>query len=120
MERGAFLNADVSALGVSAKGREQGEVGVEAERIVAPLARRDHPAIEVDDTVKFLSVESGGLAPVPGTRERRDDVQALFAFGRGVPDPTWFFRSALSKAISRSNSHSRASTGSAISLHGVP
>ena len=63
------------------------------QRIVAPVAGRDHPTIQVEDPHQLQAVESGDWAPVPGLRERRDDAQALFTFG-------WGWRASLERPSS--------------------
>ena len=78
---GAFLDPDLRPLGGAAEGGEGGQFRPEAQRIVAPMAGRDHPAIKVEDALKLGAVEGGDLMPVPGRRERRDDAHALLAFG---------------------------------------
>ena len=80
---GAFFDADFGPLGMAAIGREDGDFGIDAQRIVAPMTGRDHAPVEIEDPGKLHAVESGNRAPVPRARERRDDAQALLAFGRG-------------------------------------
>jgi hypothetical protein len=58
-------------------------VGIDPQRVIAPVAGGDHSSIEIEDSQKLLAVEAGNRAPVPGWRERRDNAQALFTFGRG-------------------------------------
>jgi hypothetical protein len=50
---------------MSAKGREHRHVGIDPERVITPVAGRDHSSIEVEDSGKLLAVESGDWAPVP-------------------------------------------------------
>src|SRR5688572_17047474 len=99
----------------------------------------DHPAIEIEDPGELAAVEAGDQAPVPGVRERRDDVaarghalgmaerrhQALFAFWAGSLPEVWRCRlsdstSLRNWAISRSSSAIPARDGSTSSPHGVP
>ena len=82
-KRGAFFNPYFGPFGVAAEGREYGHVGVDAKRIIAPVARGDHPPIKVEDASELAPVERGNRAPVPSGRERRDDAQALLILGRG-------------------------------------
>src|SRR5215211_4816734 len=110
-----FFDAHVGPFRMAAEGGEHRHFGIEAKRVIAPLAGGDHAPVEVEDAGPFQAVKSGNGAPVPRWRERRDDAQALFALGWS---PT--LRLARNSLISRSSSHNRASTGSAISLHGVP
>ena len=56
---------------------------IDPQRIIAPVTRSDHAAVEVEDACKLHTVKAGDRAPVPMTRERRDNAQALFTFGRG-------------------------------------
>ncbi len=64
-KRGAFFYAHLGPLGVAAIGGEDGNIGIDPQRIVAPVAGSDHPAIEVEDAHQLLAVESGNWAPVP-------------------------------------------------------
>ena len=82
-KRGAFLYPDLGPFAVTPEGSEDRHVGIDPERIIAPVARGDHSAVKVEDPLKLLSIECGDWAPVPGRRERRDDAQALFTFGCG-------------------------------------
>ena len=82
-ERAVFLNPDLRSLGMSAVGREHRDVGVDPKRIVSPMTGCDHPRVKVEDAREFLTVECRDWAPIPRRRERRDDAQALFAFGCG-------------------------------------
>ena len=82
-KRGAFLDADFGPFAVPAVRGEHRHVGIDPQRIIAPVAGRDHPAVEVEDPHQLLAVERGDWAPVPRGRERRDDAQALFTFGCG-------------------------------------
>ena len=82
-KRGAFLDPHLGPLAMAAVGREDRNVGIDPQRIIAPVAGGDHSSIEVEDPQKLLSVEAGNWAPVPGWRERRDDAQALLTFACG-------------------------------------
>ena len=68
---------------MAAIGGEHRHVGIDPQRIIAPVPGSDHPAVEVEDAHQLLAIERGDWAPVPGARERRDDAQALFTFGCG-------------------------------------
>ena len=46
--------------------------------IIAPVAGRDHPPVEVEDALQLGAVECGNRTPVPRMRERRHHAQALF------------------------------------------
>ena len=82
-KRGAFLYADFRPLRMAAIGGEDRDVRVDAKRIIAPMPCSDHPTIEVEDPRKLPAIETGNWAPVPYTRERRDDAQADFTLGCG-------------------------------------
>ena len=82
-KRGAFFDPHLGPLGMAAEGRENRDVGIDPQRIIAPVTGRDHAPVKVEDPRQLGAVESGDWAPVPGTRERRDDAQALLAFGCG-------------------------------------
>ena len=119
-KRGAFLYADLRTLGMAAVGCEDGDVGIDAKRIIAPVPGGDHPAVKVEDPSQLPAIETRDWAPVPYTRERRDDAQADFTFGcgwRAVFSTATSFRNA---SISFSSSARRARTGSMSSPHGVP
>ena len=120
-KRGAFLYADLGPLGMAPEGGEHRHVGIDPQRIIAPMAGRDHPAIEVEDAHQFLPVERGDRAPVPGWRERRDDTQALLTFGCGwrrSPERLHFL--AQRRDLFFELAELRARTGSTSSPHGVP
>ena len=78
-----FLDPDLGPFAMPAKGGEDRNVGIDPQRIIAPVPRSDHPPIKVEDARQLLPIESGDRAPVPRRRERRDDAQALFTFGWG-------------------------------------
>src|SRR5205085_11003436 len=80
---GAFLYADLGPLGMAPEGCEDGDIGIDPKRIIAPVAGRDHAPVEIEDPGQLPAVEAGNRAPVPGRRERRDDAQALLTFGCG-------------------------------------
>ena len=119
-KRGAFFDAHFRALGVPAIGREDCDVGIDAKRIIPPVAGGDHPPVEIEDSGPFDAVETGNRAPVPWSRERRDDAQALLTFGRGWQAALKLATSLRSSSISLSSSPMRARTGSTSSPHGVP
>ena len=56
-KRGAFLDADFGPLGMAAKGREHRHVGIDPQRIIAPVAGGDHPTVEVEDAGKLRAFE---------------------------------------------------------------
>ncbi len=62
---GAFFYAHLRPFGVTAKGGEDGNIGIDPQCIIAPVARGDHATIEVEDPRKLLPVESRDWAPVP-------------------------------------------------------
>src|SRR6476469_2846922 len=117
---GAFFYPHFGPLAVPAECREDGNVWVDPQRVIPPMARCDHPAVEIQDPVQLLAFKRGDWAPVPGCRERRDDAQALFTFGWGCRAALNDLSSLRSSAISSSSSHRRALTGSTSSPHGVP
>ena len=119
-KRGAFLYADLRPFRMATIGGEHGHIGVDPQRIILPMPRRDHPPVEVEDAHQLPAIESGDGLPVPDTRERRDDAQALFTFGCGWRAGLSSATSLRSSAISFSSSISRARTGSTSSPHGVP
>ena len=78
---GAFFYAYLGPLGMAAEGGEDGDLGIDAQRIVAPMTGRDHPAVKVQDLHQLSAIESGDWTPVPLTGERRDDAQADLTLG---------------------------------------
>ena len=78
---GAFFYADFGPLGMTPVRSEYGNVGIDPKRIIAPVAGRHHSPVKIENPGKLPAVEAGNPAPVPMRRERRDDAQALFAFG---------------------------------------
>src|SRR5690606_1868884 len=55
---GALFDPILGALRGAAKGGENRHVPLEIHRIVAPLSRRDHAAIKVENTREFVPVEA--------------------------------------------------------------
>ena len=82
-KRGAFFYADLRPLRMTTICGENSDVGIDAQRIVAPVPGGDHAAVEVEDPRQLPAIETRDWAPVPYTRERRDDAQADFTFGCG-------------------------------------
>src|SRR6476469_10949222 len=97
---------------MAAKGGEDRDVGIDPERVIAPMSGGDQPAVEVEDALQFRAVESRNRAPVPRGRERRDDTQALFALGRGWSVSFNAFSSLRSACSSCSSSPIRVGSGS--------
>ena len=64
-KRGAFLDADFGPLGMAAVRGEHRDVGIDPQRIIAPVAGRDHPAVKVEDARQLPAVERGDGLPVP-------------------------------------------------------
>jgi hypothetical protein len=77
----AFLDPDLGPLTVPPVRSKHGHVGLDPKRIIPPMACRDHSSVKVEDPRQFGAIEGGDWAPVPASRERRDDTQALFTFG---------------------------------------
>src|SRR5215217_8438058 len=105
---------------MAAIGREHGDIRIDAERIVTPVTRGDHPAVKVQNAHQLLALESGDWMPIPDTRERRDDAQADFTFGCGWRAPFICATSFRNSSSSTSSSAMRTRTGSTSSPHGVP
>ena len=82
-KRGAFFDTDLGPLRMTPERGEYGHVGIDPQRIIAPVAGDDHATIEVEDAGELASFKSGDWAPVPLRRERRDDAQALLTLGWG-------------------------------------
>src|SRR4051794_24539231 len=120
MKLGAFVYPDLRTVGGAAEGGEAGDVNVEMHRIIAPVAGGDHAAVEVEDALQLAPVESRQCPPVPWSRERRNDAQALFALGAGERRALRAATSLRSSSTSASSSASRARPGSTSSPHGVP
>ena len=53
MKLGAFFDPHFGTLGGAAEGGEHRHVGIEPHAIIAPMAGRDHPAVEVEDALQF-------------------------------------------------------------------
>ena len=53
-KRGAFLYAHFGPLGMAPVRREHRHVGIDPQRIIAPVPGRDHPAVEVEDARQLL------------------------------------------------------------------
>src|SRR6185503_9147454 len=104
LKSGAFLDPDLGPLAGAPERREHRGVGREADRIIAPMTGRDHAPVQIEDAGQLAAIEAGDQAPVPGVRERRDDAQALFAFGAGWCDRLSAATSLRSSATSRSSS----------------
>src|SRR5688572_11021755 len=119
-KRGAFFYADFRPLRCAPKGCEDGQVRAHADCVIAPMPRGNHAPVKVQDTLELGPVECGNGAPVPGMRERRNDAQALFAFGAGCRVVLMVAISLRSSAISFSSSQMRTRTGSMSSPQGVP
>src|SRR4249919_3850857 len=105
---------------MAAIGGENRDVGIDADCVIAPVPSSDHPSVEIEDARKLGAVEAGNRAPVPGSRERRDNAQALLTFGRGWLALFMAATSWRSWATSSSSSASRTRAGSTSSPHGVP
>jgi len=48
-KRGAFLYPDLGPFAVAPEGREDGHVGIDTQRVIAPVTCGDHTAIEIED-----------------------------------------------------------------------
>ena len=117
---GAFLDPDFGTLGGAAEGSEDRHLAIERQAVIAPVPRRHHSPVEVEDSLKFKPVERDHGLPVPGRRERRDDAQALLAVGAGVICARSWRTSSASAATCASSSAARIWAGSTVSPHGVP
>ena len=62
---GAFLYADLGALAVPPVGGEHRHVGIDPERVVAPMPCRYQPALEVEDPQLLPPIERGVCARAP-------------------------------------------------------
>ncbi len=80
-QRGAFFDSYFGPLAVAAEGGENGDIEVDAQRIIPPMPGRDHPPVKIEDALQLGPVERGNLAPVPVAWEWRNYAQALFALG---------------------------------------
>jgi hypothetical protein len=136
---GAFFDAIFGAFGGAAEGAEDGSVTAEVDGIIAPVARRDHAAVKVENARQFVALKAD-LTGFAGYRKRRyDRAQPAFApftpafagarrlAGAGTTAAAAASRSAISSATflrSVSISHCMISrlcvAGSNISRQGVP
>jgi len=57
MKLRAFLDPHFGILRGAPKGGEHGHFGIEPQAIVAPMARSDHPPVEIQDPLEFAAVE---------------------------------------------------------------
>ena len=80
-KRGAFFYAYFGALGMAAIGREDRDIGIDPKRVIPPVPGSHHAPIKIEDSHELGTLEAGDWAPIPDWRERRNDAQALFAFG---------------------------------------
>jgi hypothetical protein len=117
---GAFLDPHFGPLGGAPERREDRHLGVERQPVVAPVPRRDHPTVEVEDALQLATVEGGDRLPVPRVRERRHHAHAILAVGGAWRSAFSSATSLRSAASSFSTSHSLAAAGSTFSPHGVP
>lgn len=116
---GAFFDPDFGIFGGTAKGRKYGNIRIEADRIIPPMASRDHPPVQIQDGQEFPAIEMGHRIPIAGMRKGRDDAQALRLL-RALASARVASSSRFSRSISFSSAHSLASNGSLNSSHGVP
>ena len=119
-KRGAFLYADLRALGRAPERREHRNVGADVDCVIAPVASNHHPPIQIEDPLELQAIKGGDWAPVPGKRERRNDTQALFTLGWGWRADFIAATSLRSSSICCSSSTSLIRAGSQSSPHGVP
>ena len=80
-KRGAFLDPHLGPLGGAAEGGEDRHLGMERQAVIAPVPRRDHPPVQVEDPLQFDAVERRDRLALAGPGKRRDDAQALLASG---------------------------------------
>ena len=64
-KRGAFFYADFGPLGRASERREHRDVGADVDRIIAPMARSDHPPVEIEDPLELETVECQQLGAGP-------------------------------------------------------
>ncbi|RZK00190.1 MAG: DUF4328 domain-containing protein [Novosphingobium sp.] len=57
-QRGTLLDPRLRTLGSATEGREARRVAIEVHRIVAPLAGRDHAAVEVENALQLDPIET--------------------------------------------------------------
>src|SRR5688500_16007540 len=119
-KRGVFLYADFRPLGRAPVRREDRHVGADVNGIVAPVPRRDHPAVKVQNPLDLETVERGNRPPVPRMRERRNDAQALFTFGADCRAAFSAATSFHSSSMTAWSSASCALPGAQSSPQGVP
>ncbi len=81
LKLGAFFDADVRLFGSAAESSKHGNVGIEPQPIIAPMAGSDHSSIKIEDALQFRAVECRNGTPIPRMRKRRDHAQALLTFG---------------------------------------
>ena len=62
---GAFLDPYLRPFGVAAEGGEDGDVGIDPQRVVAPVAGGDHPAIEIEELRRELKIVKTSRQPQP-------------------------------------------------------
>src|SRR3546814_11511924 len=122
-ELGALFDADFGALGRAAEGAEHGRIGVTVDRIVAPVARRHHASVKIENPVH--------LQPVKRTLQRtsREGMDVIHqarlrSLFPPVDLPPFFSSPCAARLVaSGSTSTFRISSpwafGSHISLHGV-
>ena len=51
------------------KAAKHRRVAAELDRIIAPMARRDHPAVEIEDALQLDALEADLASPVRGRRK---------------------------------------------------
>ena len=83
LEAGAFLDPDLGPLCGAAESGEHRHIGIEPHTVIAPMTGGDHPAVEIENSLKLCPVERRNMPPIPRMRKRRNDAQALFTFGAG-------------------------------------
>ena len=120
-KRGAFFDAHLGPLGMAPEGRENRDVGIDPQRIIAPVPGRDHPPIEVEDP-RSARVRSK-VAIGRRSQGRGNGAMTLKRFWPSAAAgavPSALAISLRSSSISCSSSPIRARTGSTSSPHGVP
>ena len=83
LKLGALLDADVRLFGRTAKCREHGNIGIEPQPVIAPMASGHHSPVKIEDALQFRAFECRNGSPIPRMRKRRDHTQALLTFGCG-------------------------------------
>jgi len=119
----ALLNAIFRALGGAAEGSEYSSLTTKLDRIVAPVPRRDHPAVKIEDAGEFNAIETD--LGSPRGRGKRGDAgcHAVSRFlGDGLASRTSISsaRRPRSTSISHFSSSSCCVCGSKRSEQGVP